>query len=180
MARRFRARGVEVVEDAAAPSAPIDVIADLPKTGAPASVFEKTVTFPGTASAELVAEIALREVNARSPAIAPVEIQPREIAPGEKLEDAATESTPIAAPAVALERVEFTKSSNLRAATIGTDGVLFVEFKNGSTVAYANFTPELWAEWQAAQSAGSWFHANVRSKPDRHAVLSKTAPGGEG
>ncbi len=73
------------------------------------------------------------------------------------------------APSVvgASKRVEF-KSSNVRAAELGADGVVLVTFSDGEQYAYANFTPELFEEWQKASSAGSWFHHNVRKKPERH------------
>lgn len=76
-----------------------------------------------------------------------------------------------AAKAPSAIRLEFAKSSNVRAAELGADGVVAVEFRDGAIYRYANFTLELMAEWEAAKSAGSWFHHNVRSKPDRHPIV---------
>lgn len=91
-------------------------------------------------------------------------------------EDLVTAAEPEPAPAASvadyvISRLEFPKSSNLRAASLGVDGVLMVDFANGSRYRYANFTLELMAEWEAAKSAGSWFHNNVRTKPDRHPIV---------
>lgn len=71
------------------------------------------------------------------------------------------------APDAAVMRAEF-KSSNVRAAELGADGTLLVTFADGAVYAYANFTAEQFAEWEKAKSAGSWFHHNVKNKPDRH------------
>ena len=46
-------------------------------------------------------------------------------------------------------------------------GVVTVAFVNGKSYRFGNFTPELMAEWGAAESAGKWFSTNVR-KSDRH------------
>lgn len=80
---------------------------------------------------------------------------------------------PEPAPAAPLLRLEFKNSSNLRHAELGADGVVTVHFANGTTYGYASFTPELMLEWEHADSAGRWFHNNVRSKPDKHPVVSK-------
>jgi hypothetical protein len=76
-----------------------------------------------------------------------------------------------ATASTAVERIEFAKSSNVRAAELGADGVLTVEFSDGKKYQFGNFTRELFEEWQKAPSAGSWFHHNVRKKPERHPVL---------
>ena len=80
------------------------------------------------------------------------------------------EDVELAPGAEVVSRAEFA-SSNVRAATLFADGVLVVDFKDGGKYSYGNFTPALFAEWQAAKSAGSWFHHNVRTKLDRHPVL---------
>jgi hypothetical protein len=102
--------------------------------------------------------------SASLPAAESQPVQPAAVSPVEPL---AAPVEHAVAPTVA--RVEF-KSSNVRAAELGADGVLLVTFADGEQYAYANFTPELFEEWQAAKSAGSWFHHNVRTKPDRHPV----------
>jgi hypothetical protein len=81
--------------------------------------------------------------------------------PSERVDDQAS----------AIARIEFAKSSNIRAASLGADGVLTVEFKDGARYRYGNFTVDLLAEWEGADSAGRWFHQHVRTKPDRHPVL---------
>ncbi len=68
-------------------------------------------------------------------------------------------------------RVEFAKSSNVRSAILDVDGNLTVTFADGKEYRYGNFTLELLEEWRKADSAGSWFHHQVRRKPERHPVL---------
>jgi KTSC domain len=63
----------------------------------------------------------------------------------------------------------------VREAELGADGVLLVTFADGTMYAYANFTPALFEEWQKASSAGSWFHNNVRKKPEQHPVVGPKA-----
>lgn len=48
--------------------------------------------------------------------------------------------------------------------------VLEVEFKNAggkpnSVYQYANFPPEKWAEFQKAESVGSYFYRNIKNNP---------------
>lgn len=73
----------------------------------------------------------------------------------------------------AVVHVDFKHSSNLRAATLATDGTVTVEFANGTVYRYGGFTAELMQEWQDAKSAGGWFHQHVRQKPERHPVLDE-------
>jgi hypothetical protein len=88
----------------------------------------------------------------------------------EALAEAAPAATDVSAPAP-LTKIEFANSKNLVSATLEASGVVAVEFTNGRTYRYANFTAELMRDWQAAKSAGSWFHQNVRSKPDRFPII---------
>lgn len=108
------------------------------------------------------------EVNDQPPA---VNAAPPGNPPGDfdfaQLDEVITPTT-AGEPAV---RLEF-KSSNIRSAELGADGVAAVTFKDGAVYRYANFTAELMAEWEAAKSAGSWFHQNVRSKADRHPIVT--------
>lgn len=71
---------------------------------------------------------------------------------------------------------KFPGSSNIKAATVGDDGVLEVTFQNGQKARYANFKPEMMDEWEKDKSPGGWFHRNVRSKPSDFPHL-KGGPG---
>lgn len=73
-------------------------------------------------------------------------------------------------------RQEF-NGSNIKAAVYDSEtGIVSVEFKSGAPRRYANFTPEIWADWCAAKSAGSWFHANVRQKPEHPEIRDAVEP----
>lgn len=99
-----------------------------------------------------------------------VDASAQEVEPAPAAEEAHLEAAPAPEAELAI-RLEFAKSSNIRSATLDAAGVVAVEFRDGSIYRYANFTLELMTEWEAAKSAGSWFHNNVRTKPDRHPVL---------
>lgn len=76
--------------------------------------------------------------------------------------------------------IMFEGSSNVRSAKLNPEtGVVAVLFRNGQTVHYGAFTVDMMIEWEAAKSAGSWFHHNVRQKPDRHPILKAPAPSEE-
>lgn len=112
------------------------------------------------------------EVAILEDALAPVE-QPVEAAPAAVIVEDAPEIIE-SAPAVPMRptRLEFKNSTNLVDAVLDTElGIVTVQFKNGTSFRYGNFTSALMAEWEAASSAGSWFHKNIRSKPDRHPVV---------
>jgi len=54
------------------------------------------------------------------------------------------------------------------------DGELHLVFKNGGqTHAYA-ITPQQYAEFQAAPSAGKWFHQNIKNKIEGRKVQTVT------
>ncbi len=72
--------------------------------------------------------------------------------------------------------LEFGKSSNLKSAKLDpATEIVDVTFGNGATAKYEKFTPELMKEWASAQSAGTWFHQNVRQKPDLHPMVGAPA-----
>lgn len=89
------------------------------------------------------------------------------------LSAAATPSQPEATATAdaSLDRLEFPKSSNVRAAMLDANGVVTVEFGDGKRYRYARFTRELMKDWSEAKSAGGWFHKNIRSKPGQHPVI---------
>lgn len=69
--------------------------------------------------------------------------------------------------------VNLKASSNIKAASL--DGAaLSVSFNNGATATYGNVTDKLVDEWEAAKSAGSWFHNNIRMKSKDHPILKST------
>lgn len=68
----------------------------------------------------------------------------------------------------------FTSSNVKRAELEPATGVVTVTFANGSTYRYANFNAELMAEWDAAKSAGSWFHNRVKMRPEEHPLVLST------
>ena len=148
MARVFRARGREVIDTAAKAGAP-PVIKGAELDGTPAAFVPPV---------EPIAEPRIAEPRIAEPII-------------ETKQSAAVEAAETEAP-TPLTQLEFAKSSNLRTASLDDRGVVTVAFANGTTYQYANFSAELMLEWQNAKSAGSWFHQNVRSKPDRHPVTS--------
>lgn len=81
-------------------------------------------------------------------------------------------------------RLEFS-SSNIRIATLDpATGILEVTFNSGKSYRYANFTVERMVEWRAVRdagrSAGSWFNANVKNRPDAHPLIVSTSPAGDG
>lgn len=68
--------------------------------------------------------------------------------------------------------ITFSKSSNIQSAKFDpATGIAEVLFANNKTYRYANFTPAMMVDWQAAKSAGSWFHANVRQQPDKFPLV---------
>lgn len=72
--------------------------------------------------------------------------------------------------------IQFEKSSNLQSAVLLPDGRLEVTFRASgkrpsSTYTYANFTEAKFREWSEAKSAGTWFDANVKKRPDLHPVV---------
>lgn len=72
--------------------------------------------------------------------------------------------------------IQFEKSSNLQSAVLLPDGRLEVTFRASgkrpaSTYTYANFTEAKFREWSDAKSAGTWFDANVKKRPDLHPVV---------
>lgn len=75
------------------------------------------------------------------------------------------------------------KSENIKHGDFDADsGVLEVTFKNGAKARYGKFTDGDWDAWTKAESAGRWFHLNVKSRPREHpllgapVVLDKPAP----
>jgi hypothetical protein len=100
---------------------------------------------------------------------------------------AALQPVPVAPSVGALEvgatllELTFT-SSNIQGAKLdAATGIVTVSFTNGSTYRFANFTAELMKAWQAAKSAGQWFHHNVRTRATAHPVVdSNVAAAGEG
>lgn len=66
-------------------------------------------------------------------------------------------------------RREFGKQFSVRAAELDDErGEVTVEFADGRTKTYANFSAELLAEWGADPKSGQWFSKNVRLRPDLH------------
>lgn len=53
------------------------------------------------------------------------------------------------------------QSSNISEAT-HENGTLTITFKSGHVWKYANVPPEIWEEFQKAESPGSFFHKNIR------------------
>lgn len=49
------------------------------------------------------------------------------------------------------------------------NGTLFLTFNSGATYAYDGVTPDQLAEFEAAESKGSWFHQNLRNNADHPA-----------
>lgn len=72
--------------------------------------------------------------------------------------------------------LKLAKSSNIKSAVLGDDGVLEVTFQNDQKARYANFKAELMDDWEKDSSAGSWFHRNVRQKPDAFPQIKDDAP----
>lgn len=73
--------------------------------------------------------------------------------------------------------IEFKGSSNVKAATLNDDGTCEVLFANGGKAVYKNFTPDLFKEWEEAESAGRWFHNRIRSKATDFPMVSQTKDG---
>lgn len=63
------------------------------------------------------------------------------------------------------------KSSNIKSAVLGDDGVLEVTFQTGQSARYRNVKEAMLDEWEKDKSAGSWFHRNIRSKPGEFPVI---------
>lgn len=62
-----------------------------------------------------------------------------------------------------LELTPIAHSSNIEArGYYPATQTMFVQFKGGKIYSYAEVPPELFAEWEAAPSAGSFFHARIR------------------
>lgn len=72
--------------------------------------------------------------------------------------------------------ITFKGSSNVRSATLGADGVLEVTFATGPAQRFSNVTDAMMTEWEASESAGRWFHNNVRSKPKDYPHLGPVSP----
>lgn len=71
-------------------------------------------------------------------------------------------------------RVTFAGSSNVKAATLDEKtGVVDVEFTNGAVHKFGGMTPDLMSKWSAHESAGKWFHTNIRLQPAKHPMLSE-------
>lgn len=89
---------------------------------------------------------------------------------------AATEAPPLVEPpGLTLTFV----SSNIRGAAFdAATGVLEVEFVSGKRYRYANFTPELLTQWRGAKSAGAWFNATVKVRPDLFPPIPTTPSSG--
>lgn len=68
--------------------------------------------------------------------------------------------------------LEFKGSSNLKAATLNDDGTFEVTFASGSKATYRGMTAEVFAEWEASQSAGRFFHQRIRSKPADYPMIA--------
>jgi hypothetical protein len=163
MARRLLARGIAVdaiIDGNGAPAA----IGDSPVVDAPASAqtveaIETDVEMPGVASVEVAESIAVLEQAAAS-------------RPLDAVEQAFLETQLVDASQTL--RLEFKDSKNVTSAVLDTTtGVVTVTFVNGKSYRFANFTAELMAEWNTAESAGKWFSANVR-KSDRHPQVEPT------
>lgn len=72
---------------------------------------------------------------------------------------------------------KFSSSSNILEARFdAATGEVEVDFKNGSSYKYGNFSTEKMTEWQVAKSAGGWFDANVKKKPEVHPMLLARRP----
>lgn len=87
-------------------------------------------------------------------------------------DDQAQSPTPDAPAAQDPNVLDFKGSSNVkRAALDPASGVVTVDFANDKTYRYGNFTTMLMREWAEAKSPGSWFHNNVRQRPDAYPLL---------
>ena len=73
--------------------------------------------------------------------------------------------------------IEFKGSSNVKSATLNDDGTTEVTFANGGRATYKNITPDLFEEWEKAESAGRWFHNRVRSKPTEYPMIAQVKDG---
>lgn len=75
-------------------------------------------------------------------------------------------------------RLTFNDSSNVIGATFDPKtGAVDVEFKDKRRYRYANFTPELLAEWKSAPSAGKWFSQRLKADPKSFPVVPLNADG---
>lgn len=74
-----------------------------------------------------------------------------------------------------MRTIEFRGSSNVKSAKLGDDGILEVTFQTGDTARFDNFTDAAMTEWEKSESAGRWFHNNVRMKPKEFPQLGGTA-----
>ncbi len=73
--------------------------------------------------------------------------------------------------------VTFKESSTIVAASLDVKAQLVeVTFKNGAKHTFGNFTAELLADWYKADSAGKWFHANIRQQPTKHPQITAPLP----
>lgn len=83
----------------------------------------------------------------------------------------------IAVPAAVVNK-KFPRSNNVASAELDTaTGILEVAFHSSRGLQkykYANFTLDLLDEWCKAESAGSWFHDRVKSRPDLHPIAAST------
>lgn len=69
--------------------------------------------------------------------------------------------------------LDFKGSSNVKSATLNDDGTTEVAFANGGKATYQNISDAMFDEWEAAESAGRWFHNRVRSKPTDFPMVSQ-------
>lgn len=70
-------------------------------------------------------------------------------------------------------RLEFPDSSNVRCAELLEGGVLEVTFTSGDIYRYGNVHLAQMRAWRDAQSAGSWFHRQIKSRGKDHPVVGK-------
>lgn len=80
--------------------------------------------------------------------------------------------------------IQFEASSNVKSAVLYADGRVEVSFRvtgkrSPVPYSYANFTEAEFDAWLNAPSAGKWFDANIKKRPDLHPIVPTppTAPG---
>lgn len=80
------------------------------------------------------------------------------------------------APSTDPNRVTFTDSTNVAGASFDPNTkILTVEFKDKRSYRYSNVTPEMFAEWKTAKSAGKWFAERIKSDPKTYPVIVDAA-----
>ncbi len=68
--------------------------------------------------------------------------------------------------------IAFPTSGNITGASLDpATQILEVAFKGGKRYRYANVTPEMLAEWRAAESAGKWFNSRIKAMPEAFPVV---------